>query len=543
MDVLILKALGGVGLFLIGMFILTDGLRQLAGNALRNLLRRSTRSPLSGAVAGAFTTAILQSSSATTVATVGFVGAGLITFPQALGVIFGANIGTTMTGWLVAILGFKLNLGLIVTPLVFFGAMLKIFGSGRWQHIGWSLAGFSLLFIGIDAMQQGMSFLREVVSPSDFPDNTVFGRIQLVFIGMAITLVTQSSSAGVAVALAALSTGAISFPQAAALVIGMDVGTTFTAVLATLGGSTSTRRTGYAHVIYNVLAGTLALILLTPLTGLIERLTSTNGSFDPQIALVAFHTTFNVMGVIVMLSIIRYFARLVIRLVPERGPVLTAQLDDHLLSDSGAAVDAMVGTIKTISNSLFEVVADQMAGRGAGSTVSRLGDIDKALETFRRYAEQVRIDPSRTADRDRYTATLHAMDHLIRMLRRCRQLQRIEQIARDPGLAGLGSQMRAQLLQIVEGPIDKSGEKETDRLRKHLRARRNAFRSEVLDMAPGTDVDEILVRIDSVRWLHRVAYHIWRIVHYRLISQEIAPKLVDEDKNEMGLEIREMQDD
>ena len=222
MDLLLSQALGGIGLFLIVMTIMTDGLRALADNALRTLLRRSTSSPVGGATAGALATAVLQSSSATTVATVGFVGAGLISFPNALGIIFGANIGTTITDWMVAVLGFKLHLGTVVTPLVLLGALLRVIGSGRWRHIGWALAGFSLLFIGIDAMQQGMTALEDIVSPTDFPSNTLFGRLQLVFIGIAITLVTQSLSAGVAVALAALSAGSISFPQAAAMVIGMN---------------------------------------------------------------------------------------------------------------------------------------------------------------------------------------------------------------------------------------------------------------------------------------------------------------------------------
>ena len=160
MDPLVLLFFGGVGLFLLGMLVLTDGLQRLAGPALRRGLARFTSSPASGAAAGAVATALIQSSSATTVATIGFVGAGLLTFSQALGIIFGANIGTTITGWLVAVLGFKLDLGLIVLPLVFLGVLLKIFGRGRMQHLGWALAGFSLLFIGIDAMQQGLGPLR-----------------------------------------------------------------------------------------------------------------------------------------------------------------------------------------------------------------------------------------------------------------------------------------------------------------------------------------------------------------------------------------------
>jgi phosphate:Na+ symporter len=201
--------LGGVGLFLLGMLVLTGGLRGLAGDALRRLLARFTRSPVSGAIAGAVTTAVIQSSSATTVTAVGFVGAGLLSFPQALGIVFGANIGTTVTGWLVAILGFKLELATIAPPLLVAGVLLRLFASGTARQAGWALAGFSLLFIGIDALQQGMGAFEGRVTPENFPEDSPSGRLRLVLIGVAITLVTQSSSAGVATAMVALGTGAI----------------------------------------------------------------------------------------------------------------------------------------------------------------------------------------------------------------------------------------------------------------------------------------------------------------------------------------------
>ena len=323
-----LHALGGVGLFLLGMIWLTEGLRGLAGDALRRLLARFTRSPLTGALAGAAATAVIQSSSATTVTTVGFVSAGLLTFPQALGIIFGANIGTTLTGWLVAIVGFKLNLGDLALPLVFAGALLRLFGSPHLTMVGTALAGFSLLFIGLDAMKDAMSAMQGLVTPDTFPADTWLGRLQLLLIGVAITLITQSSSAGVATALAALGAGAISFPQAAAMVIGMDVGTTFTAALATLGGTTATRRTGLSHVIYNVLTGIMAFLLLTPFALLVHPLLAQG---EDQIALVAFHTAFNTLGVILVLPFAKQFANLVTALIPERGPRLTRHLGSELL--------------------------------------------------------------------------------------------------------------------------------------------------------------------------------------------------------------------
>ena len=183
----ILQALGGVGLFLVGMIMLSEGLRGLAGRALRDVLARFTRTPLSGAAAGAATTVVIQSSSATTVTVVGFVSAGLMTFPQALGVIYGANLGTTATGWIVAILGFKLQLGEAILPVVLAGALLIVFGTGRIRFLGMALVGFSLLFIGIDTMQAGMAAFEGTVTPENFPGDTILGRVELVLIGAAMT--------------------------------------------------------------------------------------------------------------------------------------------------------------------------------------------------------------------------------------------------------------------------------------------------------------------------------------------------------------------
>ncbi|MCK5336413.1 MAG: Na/Pi symporter, partial [Gammaproteobacteria bacterium] len=147
------------------MVIMTDGLRTLAGDTIRTALMHITRTPLSGAVTGAVSTAILQSSSATTVAAVGFVGAGLMSFSGALGIIFGANIGTTITGWLVVLLGFKLDLAAVLMPLILLGVVLRLFAKGRLSTIGFSIAGFGLIFVGISLMQDGMSGLQNIVTP------------------------------------------------------------------------------------------------------------------------------------------------------------------------------------------------------------------------------------------------------------------------------------------------------------------------------------------------------------------------------------------
>ena len=513
----ILFVLGGLGLFLLGMLVLTDGLRQLAGNALRVALARFTKSPLTGAMTGAATTAIVQSSSATTVTTVGFVGAGLLSFPNALGIILGANIGTTMTGWLVAILGFKLKLGVVVLPLLLLGVLLRMFAPGRVRHFGWALAGFSLLFMGITAMQEGMAPFQGVVTPASFPEDTLLGRLQLVLIGVAITLITQSSSAGVAAALVGLSAGAISFPQAAALVIGMDVGTTFTAILATLGGSTAMRQTGYAHLVYNLFAATLAFFLLTPFAAFLTALGG-GAIGDAQIGLVAFHTTFNVLGVSLAVPMAHPFARFIARLIPERGPPLQRRLDSRLLRDSAAAVDALVATVGDIFKEFLRVLLLLLdPGRKGHPERERLEGLRNALDATRAYVQEIHSAPTQPLVHRRHLAAMHALDHLNRLHMRCSQPERIAVQKQVPRLRRLSRLLRGVAAVVLDSDEGDAAEAKLDRLRRLLRRQRRSYRERIVAEAAEqqVDADAAIRQLDGLRWLHRVAYHLWRIQHHR----------------------------
>ncbi|MCL5777509.1 Na/Pi symporter [Limibaculum sp. FT325] len=519
-------AAGGVGLFLLGMLLLTEGLRALAGDALRRWLARFTRTPLSGAATGAAVTAVVQSSSATTVMAVGFVGAGLLSFPQALGVIFGANIGTTLKGWIVAIIGFQFDLGAVAMPLLFVGVLLRMFAGGRWAQAGWALAGFSLLFVGIETMTIGLSAFEGVVTPDDFPPDTLFGRLQLVLIGVAITLVTQSSSAGVATALVALGTGTISFPQAAAMVIGMDMGTTATAVLAALGGSTSARRTGWAHCVYNLLTGAMAFLLLGPYTGFVAPLLTDGGRGDAQLALVAFHTGFNVLGVLLVIPFAGAFARLIVRLVPERGPALTRRLDDQLLKDPGTAVDALGATLGDIANALRRELARALRREGGrAGRERRLGEIAGALEEARRFAASIRTGRDGPDRHGRHQTAIHTLDHLLRLSHRAGQSDRIATLETEPRLARF-ARLMARGIDAGLGAVPRAvAEGQANRLRRILRDERDRFRDATIDAVTEQAISgqEGLGRLDAVRWLHRVAYHLWRIEHHLRIIAETSP--------------------
>lgn len=519
----LLLAVGGIGLFLLGMLVLTEGLKDLAGDAQRRLLARFTTNPAKGAVAGAVTTAVIQSSSATTITAIGFVGAGLLTFPQALGIIFGANIGTTMTGWLVALIGFKLKLGVIVLPLVLVGALLRMFAHGRLRATGWALAGFSLLFIGIDAMQQGMAAYEGFVTPTDFPGDTLLGRLQLVMIGVGITLVTQSSSAGVATAMVALASGAISFPQAAAMVIGMDVGTTFTAALATIGGSRAMRQTGYAHVIYNILTGLMAFVLVGFYSDTVAPLIS-DGRGDAQVALVAFHSLFNLMGVLLVLPFAAPFARMITRLVPERGQTLTGKLDDKLIPDPSAAVDAATGAAKDIADDLLGILTDLLdPALKDDAEHERLKRIRSALDETDAYLNRIRTENSQGTLHNRHVATIHAIDHLTRLAARCEQSDPLKVRRTDVRLQRLAGVFERLVQNIRTDSFSDLTEEKLDRLRMLLRWQRRSYRHRMIVAASEGRIDPEQVgdRLDSIRWLHRSAYHVWRIVHHVRLSEDI----------------------
>lgn len=533
-------AVSGLGLFLLGMVILTQGLRDIAAGSLQRLLARFTSSPLKGAVAGAATTAVVQSSSATTVTAVGFVGAGLLTFPQGLGVIFGANIGTTITGWLVALLGFKLSLGTVVLPLVLVGVLLRLFGRSRLAAAGWALAGFSVLFVGIEMMQEGMSRLEGMVTPADFPGDSLGGRLLLVLIGVVVTMVTQSSSAGVATALAALGSGAISFPQAAAMVIGMDVGTTFTAALATLGGSTAARRTGFAHVTYNLMTAVLAFSLLDLYALLVERWLTGGGVDTAQFALVGFHTAFNTLGVILVLPFAEPFARFIVYLFPERGPVLTASLDDRLLRYPVSAVHAVTATVDAIvrhmTANLRESLDPSTESPEAPSSTTALDD---ALARTRMFVDRIRSESLDVGSRRRYAAAIHILDHLVRLLHRSRQEDRLETLRTEKRLRRLSLLLSDALERSGETSIA-SEEARFDRITRMLGRRRNRYRGRIVlsVLSPDVDTETALKRLDSLRWLCRVSYHIWRIAHHMggMESGASSYELSDEVAGEVALD-------
>jgi phosphate:Na+ symporter len=423
-----ISVLGGVGLFLLGMTVMTEGLKALAGSALRTVLSKAAATPLRGSFWGAVITLLVQSSSATTMTTIGLVSAGLLTFPQGLGLVFGANVGTTGTGWLVALIGVRVSLTAAALPMIFAGALTKLLGRGRASAAGAALAGFGLVLFGLTTLQQGMGGLAERLNPADLPAVLgesgagwwvgLLGVLTLVVVGLVMTALMQSSTAAVAVTLSAHYAGAVGLDQACALIIGQNIGTATSSALAAIGASTTAKRLAVAYVLFKLVAAVIAVVLFPITTPLIVRASNT---IDGVTLLAAYHTAYNVVGVLVLLPLIDRFTRLVERILPERGSPLTRSLDPSALTTPMVAIEAVRHTIALSLAAVCRSVETALEAASHGQPVRAGKDTvsDPEAADALRLAQVFLTDMSGPPDTDdeqqRLTSTLHALDHASRL--------------------------------------------------------------------------------------------------------------------------------
>ncbi len=345
---------GGLGLFLLGMAMMTDGLKLAAGRALERILAGATRTRWHALGSGILVTALVQSSSVVTVAAIGFVNAGLLGLGGALWVLFGANVGTTMTGWIVAFVGLKFKIEALALPLVGLGAVLRLTDSGhRRAAIGTALAGFGLLFLGIALMQQSFTGLGDQLKlPQGVGPLAVLAQVST---GALLTVLMQSSSASMTVAITAAQGGLLTPEGAAAVVIGANVGTTAKAILAAIGATSNARRAAAAHVVFNVLTAGVALLLLPWLIAAIGALRDwLELSADPAAQLALFHTIFNVLGVLLMWPVSDALTRWLGKRFRQgdEDEATPRHLDDNVLAVPTLAIDALaleVGRLGTVS--------------------------------------------------------------------------------------------------------------------------------------------------------------------------------------------------
>ena len=272
----VLTMIGGLSLFLFGMNIMSDGLEKLAGGKMEKTLKKMTSNPFKGVLTGLGITSVIQSSSATTVMVVSFVNAGLLTLAQAIGVIMGANIGTTVTAWLVSWLGFKADISILAVPLMLIGFLFSNSKKNQNQNIGELIVGFCLLFLGLSFMKESVPDLNETPQVLEFVRSWAghgFGSVLIFLVfGTLLTLVLQSSSATMAITLIMLSMGFIPFNMACAMVLGENIGTTITANIAASVGNTQAKRAAMSHTIFNVFGVIWALIFFKPFLALVGKI-------------------------------------------------------------------------------------------------------------------------------------------------------------------------------------------------------------------------------------------------------------------------------
>lgn len=323
-----LALLGSLALFLYGMKIMSEGLQKFAGDRLRNILTAMTTNRVTGVLTGTLITALVQSSSATTVMVVSFVNAGLLTLSQSISVIMGANIGTTVTAWIISALGFKVDISVFALPLLAFGVPLLFSQKSSRKSIGEFIFGFSFLFMGLDLLKKNAPDLSQnpdmLAFVQNYTDMGFFSVILFVLIGTVLTMIVQASSATMAITLIMCANGWISFELGAALVLGENIGTTITANLAALTANTQARRAALAHLMFNVFGVMWVLILFKPFLSMVDWIiddwmqVSNAGGVAVSFKLSAFHTCFNVCNVLILIWFVKLIERTVCRLIPQK---------------------------------------------------------------------------------------------------------------------------------------------------------------------------------------------------------------------------------
>ena len=353
----------GVAILLFGMIMLEEGFRVFTrGGPLLNILKKATDKLYKSIGVGALVTALIQSSSLVSVITISFISAGLIDLAGGLGLIFGANIGTTATAWLVAAFGLKIKISALAMPMLVFGIIFSFQKKASLKGIGNVLAGLGFFFLGIHYMKEGFDVFKEFIDLTEYAIPGFWGVVVYTGLGIIITTILQSSSATLALILTALAAGQIEYENALALAIGANVGTTITAVLGSLSSNVAGKRLAGAHLIFNFVTGIVALVFIYPLGSLVNILSDAFGisTTDYILKLALFHTIFNILGVLIMIPFIKKLEGFLLRNFKEKVDKDIDEpkfLNKAVLEFPGAVISALIKESKYLyKNAIFEIV-------------------------------------------------------------------------------------------------------------------------------------------------------------------------------------------
>jgi phosphate:Na+ symporter len=504
----VVTLLGGLGLFLLGIHHLTEGLKGLAGDSLRRALQTFTSGKLSAIVSGAVFTAIIQSSTAAIMTVLGFVSAGLVTFSQAIGVMIGATLGTTSTPWLVAIFGFRIRIAAAAMPILGVGALLWMIAKGRTRSFGAMLAGFGLIFIGIEYLQTGMAGVTW-----NFEGFTGPGSYWLLAgIGIAMTIVMQSSTAAAATTLVALDAGSLSFIQGCAMIVGQSVGTTATTALMAISGGVSVRRAALAQIIYSVIAAVLGMVFLGPLATAADWVGARLDQADGVLALAAFSTIFKLAGIIAFYPFLDAFARFIVRISGTGADSAVDRLEPTLAAAGGAvALEAAFRAIVEVAEGAVDAVRRRLSGVSVQFAPRR-----EAVQQIERFLESLSLETTDLSTiGPRLVRLCHALDHLTELhddlTRVPSAASRIESPGFEAAARALGALLDASKDPARAPDADAFGAVEV--ATKQLRDECRTGRAQILDdlglqrMPAAT----ARTRLDLLAWADSAIHHAWRL--------------------------------
>lgn len=519
----VIQALGGLAMFLLAMRLMTEGLTLFAGSRLKQLLGNWTSTPWRGVGVGILVTGLVQSSSAVTIATIGFVNAGILSLRQAMGVIFGTNVGTTMTAWLVSLVGFGFKIDALALPILVIGVVLRLLASStRWKGLGDALTGFGLFFLGLDLLKDAFEGIATSFSANLGASGST-NWAGMILIGFVATLLTQSSSAAIAIILTASAGGVIGFEGAAAAVIGANLGTTSTAALATLKATPAAKRLALSHIGFNLITGIVALCLLPLMLGLVNLLGDMlDIERSPTALLALFHTLFNLLGVIIMLPLSGRFATLLERLFhsAEEDMGRPRYLDATLGGTPALAVSALKQELGRMSDILVSLLRDALSGAHSTPELTRRAEaihsLGGAIASF--------ITGIRPEAMERNTA-----NELASALYAARYYQESAQLA--PGLRRLAQEqvlltgLEAEALGKLLGQVERCLEPElfSDNLQAnelvealrnaHRNARRQLLEAAVRGSLPVADLESLLEGLDFSRRAIELRIKAGRLLH------------------------------
>jgi phosphate:Na+ symporter len=511
MDNSALTVVGGLGLFLLGIHHLTEGLKGLAGDALRRALQTLVAGRLSAIVSGAIFTVAIQSSTATTLTVIGFVSAGLVTFSQAVGVIIGATFGTTSTPWLVAVFGFRLRISAFAMPMLGVGAFLWVVAKGKTRSLGAVLAGFGLLFIGLDYLQtgmQGVSWNLDAIGGSGFGWQWI-----LAGVGILMSVIMQSSSAAAAATLVALNAGSLTFEQACALIVGQSIGTAATSALVAIGARLAVKRAALAHIVYNVAVGIIGILALTPLAAAARWVGTELDDPEGVLAVAAFSSIFKLVGVAAFYPWLDAFSRFIVRISGAGAESAVSRLDPALAAAGGAvALEAAWRALLELACPSLDVVRRRLAGEVIAYTPPA-----EAVRQLEHFLESLSLE---TLDlgtfEQRLVRICHAQDHLNQLHDDLIRIPPVRAEYPPPPSFAASAQALANWLHATRDPGPTAGAMfvaEIEEAAKRLADERRSCRYKLLEdvalqrVAPETARNAL----DSLSWADGALYHAWRL--------------------------------